>query len=172
MKRQRKMKSLNEIIMWGMDREVNDLLPFPDGPVLNLGAGKKHLPGTIPLDRDNGWIAPILPHSSGTVAGAYAFHFLEHLQQHDALAMLKEIERVLMDKGSLIAVTPLAGTELSFQDLDHKSFWTEGTWRNLFSNEYYGGGMPRQWELSVHLNLIMGLTQRNLVLISQIVKRS
>ena len=46
--------------------------------MLNLGAGPKFIPGTIPLDADRGWWASDgLPFADEEVAGAYAFHFLK-----------------------------------------------------------------------------------------------
>jgi ubiquinone/menaquinone biosynthesis C-methylase UbiE len=136
-----------------------------------LGSGRKLIDKTIPLDADRGWHAPNLDgYTDGTIGGVYAIHFLEHLTKDELMMMLREIERVLMPGGSLITVLPLAGSEISFQDLDHKTFWTEGTWSNLLDNGYYDGTMPREWKFKLHLNIIMGLVQRNLVLISQLVK--
>ena len=76
MNSERMPTTLLEVFEWGMDRQVDEILPFPAGPVLNLGAGPKLIPGTIPLDADRGWRAgERLDFGDGTVAGAFAFHF-------------------------------------------------------------------------------------------------
>lgn len=161
---------LRELFLVGMDRHVKEVLAFPDGMVLNLGAGKKLIVDTIPLDADRGWYAPRLPYADGQVAGIYAFHFLEHLGKDDLIEMLREIERVLKPGGSMISIVPLAGTEIAFHDFDHKTFWTEESWRQLFSCPYYDGTMPRDWKFKIQFNIIMGIVTRNLCIFSQIVR--
>jgi hypothetical protein len=57
--------NIMETFRKGMDRDVNEFLPFlPLLPVLNLGAGKKLIDGTMPLDIDRGWKAPGLPYGN------------------------------------------------------------------------------------------------------------
>lgn len=162
--------NIMEVFEAGVDRYVSDALPFPDGPVLNLGAGKKDIEGTVRLDADMGWYAPILPYKNESVAGIFAFHFMEHLVKDDAIGLLKEVQRVLMPNGSMYIVTPHWSAECAFQDLDHKSFWGETTWDNLFKNPYYDGTMPRDWKLKVNVCLVMGVVMRNLVTVTQLVK--
>lgn len=162
--------TLREVFEVGMDRELSELLPFPEGEVLNLGAGKKEIATTRAMDIDRGWVAPKLPWPDKSLAGAFAFHFLEHLAKDEVIGLLRELERTLVPGGSLIAVTPHRLSSLAFQDLDHKSFWTETTFNNLFSNPYYDGTMPRNWKFRLHASVIMGIVERNLVVVNQIEK--
>lgn len=155
----------------GMDRQLPEFLDPPDGPHINIGGGSQDLPLVEKLDRHygSGWTAPSLPFGEGSVACVYAFHFMEHLDGDLVVKQLKEIERVLMVGGVFNSVIPFWDTELAHQDLDHKSFWSENTWRNLFDNPYY---IERhgQWRLWVHCCVIMGVAHRNLALVSQLVK--
>ena len=154
-----------------MKRSAPDLLPFVDGlPVLNLGAGKKLVEGTTPFDADRGWwVGDRLPFEDGTVGGAYAFHFMEHLTKTDILNLMDELTRVFAPGASLVAVTPHWSSEMAHQDIDHKSFWGETTWNNLL-HEQYDGTMKRGYPFRIHVSLIMGVVQRNLVTVSQIVR--
>jgi hypothetical protein len=162
--------SLREVFECGMSRELPELLSFPAGPVLNLGAGKKTIPGTVPLDADMGWRAPDLPVETASVAGAFAFHFFEHLSKEEVLGLLRELERVMLPGGSVVTVTPHRLGALAYQDLDHKTFWTETTFHNLFDTRFYSGTMPREWKFRIHLSVVMGLVERNLVVVTQLVR--
>lgn len=51
--------------------------------------------------------------------------------------LFNEIYRVLKHEGVLIARLPMAGTEPSFQDPTHRTFWV-GEKLNYFSGDYYG----------------------------------
>lgn len=180
-----KPRGYHSVIEVGLDRSVAPLLPFPNpgGIILNLGAGNKEIVGCHPIDAEHGWFAgDRLPFSDETVDGVYALHFFEHLTTGDAIAVTREIERVLVPGGSLITVTPHPAGELAFQDIDHKSFWNEMTWPSLFSKTYrgadgkpteqYHGSTSRDWCLSVHTSLIVGVVLLNLVTVTQIVKQA
>jgi len=162
--------TLNDVFSAGMDRPLPDIIPFAPGTVLNLGAGRKQFHDTVPLDADLGWSAPALNFPDDSVGGALAFHFLEHLCKDDVLILLSELQRVFRVGASLVAVTPYAGYEMAFQDLDHKSFWNLGTFNNLFNNPYYDGTMPRGWKFHIHINCMMAVAERNMALVSQIVR--
>lgn len=165
---------LLELFQVGMDRHVQDILPetgMIDGPKLNLGAGNKMIVGTIPHDADNGWLAgEPLPYDDETVVAIFALHFFEHLTKEEFLSVLRECERVLVTYGVINVVVPHWSAEIAHQDLDHKLFFSEQTFENLFNNSYYQGTMPRNWKLMIHTSLIMGVVQRNLVLVTQLVK--
>ena len=160
----------------GVDRELPALLDPPDSYLrLNLGAGKKSIPGTVPMDRESGWQAPYLRDiGDDTVAAIYAFHFMEHLSGDDAVKMLSEIERVLVPGGVFYYCIPHASAESSQQDLDHKSQWTESTMKNLFNNPYYDKPhdleSQRPWRLVVHSQWIQAVVARNLCIFGQLVK--
>lgn len=153
----------------GMKKQIRPFLRGPDGPQVNLGAGSSALPGVDNLDVPE-WKAPLLPYDDESVAAVYAFHFLEHLDKDMIIAQLREIERVLMFDGIFVSVIPHWSCELAFQDLDHKSFWSETTWGNLMSNPHYRDRKDGAWQLEVQTCLIMGVVSRNLVIVTQIVK--
>jgi hypothetical protein len=164
--------SLTDLFTVGMDRVVPEYkVALRDNKVLNLGAGYKHIYGADNLTAETGWPAPLLVgYEAESVDTVYALHFLEHLNKTDLLTMLREIERVLVWGGVLNVVVPWYGGQLAYQDLDHKSFWTVETWRNLLDNQYYDGSMPRNWKLKERFSIIMGLNDRNLVVVSQLEK--
>jgi len=156
-----------------MDRQAVDFHPpIPGWSTINLGAGRKHIVNSIPLDADMGWMArePFPNIRDEEIQTIFAFHFFEHLTKEELIATLRECERVLVCGGVINAVTPHWSAEIAHQDLDHKLFFSEQTWQNLFQNDYYDGTMPRDWKLGVGFQMIMGLVQRNLVLLTQIVK--
>lgn len=154
----------------GMKRSVPDLIPF--GPVtINLGAGASPLAGALNLDfpewdgeRDG------IPVPDGTVDSVVAFHFFEHFSGANAMRLLRECERVLKVGGTLTAVTPHRLSQMAYHDLDHKSVWTEETWRVLFATPYYRKNRETAWRLEPRFNMIMGLNERNLALVSQLVR--
>jgi hypothetical protein len=164
--------SLTDLFTVGMDRIVPEYkVAMRDSKVLNLGAGYKHIYGADNLSLETGWRAPHLgDYRDSSVDTVYALHFLEHLFLDELLIMLREIERVMCWGGVFNVVVPWYGGQLAYQDLDHKSFWTVETWRNLLDNQYYDGSMPRDWKLKERFSIIMGLNDRNLVVVSQLEK--
>jgi predicted SAM-dependent methyltransferase len=156
----------------GMDRRVPDWLPFLPGPIINLGAGKKRIDGTMALDLPDWHAGEPLPFVEGEVSGILAYHFFEHLDGAIVVSVLREIERVLKPGGILNAVIPHWDSEAANQDIDHKSSWSESTWKNILLNPYYNTTVPRDWKLVEHTTMIMGLVQRNLVIVSQLVREA
>lgn len=156
----------------GMDREVLPFLPIQKslGPVINLGAGNKMIPGTVPLDLPQWRAGERMPYEDEEVVGILAYHFFEHLTVTEVISVLRECERVLRLEGVLNVVVPHWDSEAANQDLDHKTRWSESTWRNLFQNNYYNTTVPRDWQLRERTTIIMGIVQRNLVIVSQLVK--
>lgn len=159
----------------GIDRKIGEYINvIKENPlVLNLGAGNKTINGTKPFDFETGWLAPSrLPGiEDETVDGIFAFHFLEHLEPSDVIKMMKEVERVLKVGAAITFVVPYYSTMLAHQDLDHKTFFTEETFPNLFVNPYNQGTVIRDWSLRVQWQLIIGNKERNLCLIGQVVKK-
>lgn len=143
----------------------------PSGLVVNLGAGNSPIPGTMSLDYP-GWDAEKdgLPFEDGEVDGIYAFHFLEHLSGANVIRLLSEVQRTLRVGGVATFGVPHRLGAMAFQDLDHKSFWTEDSWKTLFSNPYYEKNRERPWQLGVNFNMIMGRNERNLMLFTQLQK--
>lgn len=166
-------KCLAEIFELGMDRAIKPAIYDVDPDtnlVLNLGPGNKRIDGTIALEYPH-WDAekdPI-PHLDGTIQQIHAYHFLEHLA--DPRVVLAECQRVLRVGGHMNIVVPYYSSNMASQDLDHKSFFTEDTWKTLFSNPYYDKNRNGvDWKFDVHLNVIMGVAERNLALVTQLVR--
>ena len=162
------MNTLNDFFELGMKRTIPQLLSA--GPVaVNLGAGNSPIEGAHNLDLP-AWDATVdkIPFDDESVDTIYAFHFLEHVEP---IRMLREIERVLKIGGIANIVVPHRLGAIAFQDLDHKHFFTEETWRTLFQNDYYDKHREHPWRLHVHVNVIMGIVERNLALFTQLVKK-
>jgi hypothetical protein len=136
--------------------------------VLNLGAGNKHIPGAVALDFP--WDAEMdpIPYASETVSQIHAYHFLEHLR--NPVELLLECQRVLISGGHMNIVVPYYSSSMQAQDLDHKSQYCETTWKTLFDNPYYDKNRVI-WRFDVGANVIMGIVERNLCLITQLVKK-
>lgn len=159
-----------------MDRTIPQLITFPgqnNGFVnylaYNLGAGEKHIPGTIPLEKP-GWnpdMGDQIPSLGNTVDFIWALHFLEHLQY--PVELLMECQRVLKPGGFINICVPYYSSQMAHQDLDHVHTFTEDTWRVLFRNPYYDDN-KFNWNLHVKFNLICGVVERNLCLLTQLQK--
>jgi ubiquinone/menaquinone biosynthesis C-methylase UbiE len=148
----------------------NDFIDTPNQVILNLGAGKKLIEGTVSLDVPEWYADMDMPFEDDSVDLILAYHFFEHLDKNEILGTLLEVERILKVGGYMNIVTPHWSCEAAHQDLDHKSFWSESTWRNLFKNPFYDGTMPREWKLEEVQTVIVGLVERNLMIVSQLVK--
>jgi SAM-dependent methyltransferase len=181
------MKTIQQFFKAGLDRTIPDLLSPPDGRQINLGPGnKKEIyyrksrvesaellegvgGGELSAHPDWWWPRDPLPYQNGSVAAVHCYQFIEHFDGDDAVALLRECERVLMPGGVMYIVTPHASSSMSWQALDHKTHWNEEVWNWMFGNEYYdsSGG---DCQLRVHCCFIMGVVIRNLNLFSQLYK--
>ncbi len=158
--------NFQELFFMGMKRELPNLI-HPIGLRINLGSGHSELSGFVNLDLPV-WDANVnpIPYANETVRTVFAFHFLEHVE--DPIKMLREIERVLEPGGVASIVVPYYNSQMAAHDLYHKSVWCEDTWKNLFGKPYDRGEAP--WKLRVHFNLICGVVERNLCLMTQLEK--
>jgi hypothetical protein len=168
----RRAISFQTLFALGMKRQLPELLEH-DGRAFDVGAsGKQVAPGATPLGAP-AWVFPRdrIPAAADSVATLHAYHFLEHLSGDDAVAFLREVERVLIpERGVMNFSIPYYSATVAAHDLNHKSQWCEDTFKNLFTDDTYdhdGGGA---WRLRVHSLLIAGVVQRNLCVIGQIVK--
>ena len=159
--------NIQDRFLIGMKRKIPQMLP-DHGVQIELGPGNSPLVGVdFPLEYPK-WDAnkdPI-PFESGTIDVIHMYHFLEHV--NDPVMVLKECERVLEKGGHINIVVPYWKSELAIEDLDHKNLFCEGTWDNIFYNSGYDKGID--WNLSVHFNIIIGVVERNLCLMTQLVK--
>lgn len=142
-----------------------------EGEWLNLGAGNTHYPGSTSLDYP-GWDGEHddIPRMNGTVAYITAFHFFEHFTGRDAIRLLRECERVLRPGGTLTIGVPHRLGSMAYHDLDHKSFWCEDTLKTLFNTPYYDKGRETPWKFDIRFNVIAGLVERNLMVLTQLVR--
>jgi hypothetical protein len=154
----------------GMKRHLPELVTCA-GPSYDIGASGKYVaPGAVALGPPK-WIFPrdSIPVADDSVATIHCYHFLEHLSGDNAVLLLREIERVLIpEEGVMNFSVPYFSSMLMAQNLEHKSFWCEETFRNLFEDdtyEYYG-----KWRLRVGFLVIAGIVNRNLALLGQIIK--
>lgn len=160
---------LLQVFHQSVDRKMESFVPTILGwPVVHLGPGSKHMRGTHELEYPE-WDAdrdPI-PFDDNTVGGIFAYHFFEHLR--DPRPVLRECSRVLMTGRPLtLAVPHYLGTS-AYQDLDHKSWYTADTFKTLLDSSRYEKGKDG---LSFRLgaNYIMGLAERNMMLVTQLIK--
>jgi hypothetical protein len=103
------------------------------------------------------------------VATIHRYHFLGHLSGDDAVLFLREVERVLIPESGVINFAiPYFSSVLMSQNLQHKSFWCEETFRTLFEDDTYEN--YGTWRLTVHFLMIGGIVNRNLALAGQIIK--
>lgn len=104
---------------------------------LNLACGPNYLDGWVNIDIDSE-VADIqsdltkpLPFEDSTVSHIYAEHFIEHIDQQDALYFLQECKRVLAPKGVLRLSTPslyyLLVNYLEFNITAWGDLWTPPT---------------------------------------------
>ena len=159
---------INSLFKLGMKRDIPALIPHGK-ECINLGAGNSHLPFAASLDLPQ-WDAEVdpIPYQSNSLDTIFAFHFFEHLSGKHAIRMLKECERVLVVGGTLNVVVPHRTSQLAYEDLDHKSFFCEETWRNLFRTSYYIKNREEGWKFEIRTNIIIGLSERNLALMTQL----
>jgi len=164
--------SIESIFKMGMKRDIP--WPIPDWEpkdvtVLNLGCGNSRIDGAINLDYPD-WDADRydLPFDNNSIAQIHAYHFLEHLQ--DPVRILLECQRVLIVGGHMNIVVPYYTSQMMAHDLDHKHAFCEETWRVLFNNPYYNKNKI-EWKFKVHTNIIIGVVERNLCLMTQLIKK-
>ena len=158
----------NKLFKLAMKRNVPHLVDIDSGVHLNLGSGKSAIDGVYNLDypiwdADNDQI----PYNDNTVSLIHAYHFLEHCAY--PIEVLQECQRVLIPRGCMNICVPYYSSALNSQDLDHKHSFTEETWNTLFKNQYYDKNRI-VWKFEIGFNLICGVAERNLCLLTQLIK--
>jgi len=153
-----------------LKREIPQLLP--DGEVtLELGPGNSPIPGVTQYLDYPEWNADVspIPFLDETFDTIHIYNMLEHVI--NPIRLLIEMERVLKVGGHINVTVPHASCSLAVEDLDHKTFWNEESWRKLFHNDgYEKHAGEHDWQLEVHANFIMGIVQRNLNVHTQLIK--
>ena len=117
---------------------------------LDIGCGQKKYKGSIGLDKDNYgqeiiWdIRNGLPFCNNSCKIVRTYNILEHLGQgEELLFVMTELHRIIQSDGILEVLVPYAGSEGSFRDPTHKSFWTECTF------DYFTEGRPKYYDLGI-----------------------
>lgn len=158
---------------------VDSYSPEQEGILIQLGAGKKDIEGWASLDYPS-WDAHSdnpklwrLPYDDASVAEIASYHTLDHLEPWAVVRTLREIERVLEPQGVFTNIVPHYMGQLANECIMHKSRFAVDTFRNIFSERQYSheaDGDGGEWKLSVGSNFIFGYTERNLVLVTQLIK--
>lgn len=173
---------------------------MPSGERIQLGAGKKEIVGWRNLEYpewdagayipSNGYVAKyhlnsdlegnpyvnleeIQPDESCAEVASY--HTLDHLWPDQVINVLKEIQRVLKPGGMFTCIVPHYSSQLANECIQHRSRFAVDTWRNIFSERQYSNsveGQEHEWKLQVMANFVYGMTERNLVLVTQMMKMS
>lgn len=166
-------EGLLQFAQFGLDRDMEKWAPTDWGkPVLHLGPGQKVINGPTVRELefpDYNFDVPycLEEFDDDSVGGIYATHVLEHLA--DPRFLLDEVARVLAPGRPFNILVP-HGQSLSFlQDLDHKTPFVIDTWTNQLNNPYYTkgkGALP----LRVGINVLFGLKEANLAIITQLIK--
>jgi len=159
-----------ELFKLGMKRDISPLIPAGE-VAINLGAGKQIIQGATNFDYPE-WNAEVdtIKMGDDSVDTIYAFHFLEHLTSARVIFMLHEFERVLKIGGTANIIVPHRLSQMAWHDLDHKTVFCEETWHTLFSTPYYDKNREVPWKLSIGTNVIIGVVERNLALMTQLVR--
>lgn len=166
------MFSINDMFTLGMKRVI-PVLSKPDHTnAINLGAGNSHIPGVRSLDYPE-WDAERghLPADCEAITAVYAFHFFEHLPGKSVISLLRDIQSVTVPGATVNIVVPYYNSAMAAHDLDHKSKYTEDTWRTLFGTPYYDKNREIPWEFDIGTNLIIGIVERNLALMTQLIRK-
>jgi len=159
--------TIQDLFQLGMDRHIPQLMQGVDGQVANIGRGEKIIQGAHNLDLPDWHFDMGLPFDDLSVGTIHAYHVLEHCQ--NPVELLLECQRVLKTGGVMNIVVPYYNSQMQAQDLDHKSKFCEMTWSTLFRNKYYNKNKI-DWRLEVGVNLIIGIAERNLCLMTQLIK--
>lgn len=98
------------------------------------------------------------------------YHTLDHLTPDQVIHSLQEFQRVLSPGGVITNIVPHYMSQLANECIQHRSRFAIDTFRNIFSERQYKQFEEFDWNLRVGYNMVMGLTERNLVLVTQLIK--
>jgi SAM-dependent methyltransferase len=158
-----------------------DTWPVHGDTYVQLGPGKKNIKGNprlsfnwINLDFPE-WDANLdpLPFDNESVHGICTYHAMDHFAR--PVWVLSEVQRVLVTGGWFVNVVGHYSSELANTCLEHRSRFGVDTWRNVFSTRQYDlgaveGNARDGWHFYIGFNMIMALTERNTVLVTQLIK--
>jgi len=157
----------NKFFKQAMDRDIAPMIK-PCGIALNLGAGNKKIAGAVALDYPDWDVdSDPIPYGDNAIDTIYAYHFLEHCK--DPVKVLQECQRVLKAGGVINICVPYYTSNMAHMELDHKHTFTEDTWKILFKNPYYNKNKIK-WEFAIGFNIICGIVEGNMCLLTQLIK--
>lgn len=134
----------------------------------NIGAGNKHIIGAEELDLPE-YDANIdrIPAEAESIGVIYCLGTLDHLT--NVPFFMKECQRVLAPGGTLNISVAFYKSNLAFEDPYHHSWFTENTWKKLFEKQYWKPD-DFEWKFRIGINLIIGVQERNLIVLTQLIK--
>jgi hypothetical protein len=167
-----------------MRRPRRDFVPISqlDSPFgapgyrLSFGSGNKSIEGFTDIDYpvwDAEKCEPV-PYDDGTVREIICLHTLDHLSARAVQFWLADMQRILMPGGTINIVVPHHMSTLAEECIEHKTRYGLKTWRNILANPGYqlvDMDEPVEWKLAIGFNMVMGLEERNLVLVTQLVRQ-
>lgn len=185
------VSTLDEFFDMAMGRPRVDWVPLPDSYEksdfigLHFGGGRKRLAGYRELDypewdaeRMGEWRYPYpnegMPVLSDTVDSVVVVHTLDHLTSAAVQHFLREAQRVLKPGGTISIAVPHHMGTLAHECIEHKTQYGLKTFRNILTEvndasvDYPAG--RQGWQLRVGYNMVLGLEERNLVQITQLIK--
>ncbi|HEX2517565.1 MAG TPA: class I SAM-dependent methyltransferase [Chloroflexota bacterium] len=136
------------------------------GPLVDLGCGRRPVPGAFGLDRQAlpgvAVVARLdaahLPFREASLARVYARHVLEHLE--DVPAAMAEIHRVLRPGGECHVEVPYFAAVSAYADPTHRAWFTYTTF------EHFGPPATSGWQANRHTwfgSARFGIRRRRLV---------
>lgn len=158
---------------------------------LHFGGGNKRLAGYTELDwpewdgeRNEPWtvLDPMATAGSGirqlvpdnSVDSIVCVHTLDHLSSRGVQHWLRECERTLKPGGTVSIAVPHHMGTLAHECIEHKTQYGLKTFRNILTDindssvDFPEG--RQGWTLRVGYNMVLGLEERNLVQITQLLK--
>jgi SAM-dependent methyltransferase len=134
---------------------------------LNIGAGFKHIENTIVLDLPWNAETDDIPFDDNSVGVIHCYGMLDHIS--NIPRFMKECQRVLAPGGTMNISVAFYKSSLAFEDPYHKSWFTETTWSKLFQKQYWDPD-GFEWKFRIGINLIIGVTERNLIVLTQLLR--
>ena len=148
----------------GMKRDIPLLLPN-QGLQLDLGGGNNPVPDALIIDITEGMdlnVDATLPFEDEQFDVVHAYHFLEHLDT--PVHVMAEVQRILKPGGHFNIVVPYYNSQLQHSCFEHKSWFSEESWEQLFQKNCNKFGY--QWKFEIGFNVICGVVEKNMCLMT------
>jgi SAM-dependent methyltransferase len=137
---------------------------------VQLGHGHKFIYGWEHLDLPE-WNAEIdaMPFPEASINGIATYHMLDHIR--DPRVVLREAQRVLKDGGWFVSIVPHYLGSTAHNCFDHKTEFSIDSWKNAMGNRYDPSQDDNGLEFDIGFNMIMGLSESDLVLVTQLIRK-